>query len=269
MIRNEGDKLSKVVVCTPKSEYFRLDNLRAHNIAQIADPKMAKEQHDKLKSLLKGFGCEVIDIPELAGHPNSVFTRDTSLCTPQGYIKLRMGLQTRRGEEDWIAKTLDSIGESQAGSIKEPGTTEGGDIFLAGSVAFVGHSQRTNANGVRQLSRMLQAMNYEVRAITLPKSHLHLGSLMSVIGPRHVLCCRGFFPDKFLDGFEKIEVPCDTFGSANVICLGDNEVLANSADREVIKQLERARIKVNAIDLSEFAKGRGGASCLILPVERK
>jgi N-dimethylarginine dimethylaminohydrolase len=51
--------------------------------------------------------------------------------------------------------------------------------------------------------------------------------------------------------------------------LGDNEVLANSADREVIKQLERARIKVNTIDLYEFAKGRGGASCLILPIERK
>ncbi len=44
----------------------------------------------------------MINIPELANHPNSVFTRDTALCTPNGYIKLRLGLESRQGEEEWI-----------------------------------------------------------------------------------------------------------------------------------------------------------------------
>jgi len=269
MLRNQGERLTRVVVCTPQTEYFRVRNLKVHNIAEIANPEKAREQHDNLKSILRNFGCEVIDIQELAGHPNSIFTWDTALSTPQGYIKLRMGLRTRQGEEEWMAKALDSLGEPQAGSIKEPGTAEGGDIILAGRVAFIGQTQRTNKSGVKQASRLLTGMNYEIRSIILPKSYLHLGSAMSLVGPNRVLCFRGVFPDEFFEGFEKIEISCNAFASANVVCLGDNELIADSANIAATRELERAGMVVHAVDLSEFAKGRGGPSCLILPVERK
>jgi len=98
MLRNEGERLKRVVVCTPRKEYARASNLEKHNIGELSDPKLAIEQHDRLKSKLRQFGTEVIDIPELDEHPNSVFTRDTALCTPQGYVKLRLGLKTRLGE---------------------------------------------------------------------------------------------------------------------------------------------------------------------------
>ena len=52
MLRNEGDKLSRVVVCTPRYEYFHIDDPKAHNIAQVADPDVARQQHDELKSAL-------------------------------------------------------------------------------------------------------------------------------------------------------------------------------------------------------------------------
>jgi len=269
MLRNQGERLTRVVVCTPQTEYFRVTNLKVHNIAEIANPERAREQHDHLKAILKKFGCEVIDIQELAGHPNSIFTWDTALSTPKGYIKLRMGLRTRRGEEDWMAKTLESLGEPQAGSIKEPGTAEGGDIILAGRKAFIGQTKRTNKSGVKQLSRLLTDMNYEVRSITLPESYLHLGSAMSLIGPDRVLCFRGVFPDEFFDGFDRIEISCNAFASANVVCLGNDEIIADKANAVAIKELERSGMVVHAVDLSEFAKGRGGPTCLILPVERK
>lgn len=269
MLRNEGDRLSRVVVCTPRSEYFCVNNYKAHNITQLADQNKAKQQHDKLKSILAGFGCEVIDIPELPSHPNSVFMRDTALCTPKGYIKLKMGLSTRRGEEVWIAQVLDSIGEPHAGSIKEPGTVEGGDVILAGSVAFIGHSPRTNEDGVKQLSSLLSAMNYEVRSITMHLPYLHIGGAMSIIGPKYALCCHEVFPDDFFNGFDKVEVFSDTFICGNVICLGNNELIADIANIRAVKELRGAGFIVHAIDLSEFVKGAGGPSCLIMPVERK
>jgi len=77
MLRNEGDRLSRVVLCTPRDEYFRVSNLEKHNITQIADRNQAIQQHDMLKSKIMEFGSEVIDIPEIANHPNSFFTRDT------------------------------------------------------------------------------------------------------------------------------------------------------------------------------------------------
>ena len=269
MLRNEGDRLTRVVVCTPREEYFRVSNLEKHNITQLADHNLAIQQHDTLKSKLMEFGSDVIDIPELANHPNSVFTRDTALCTPNGYIKLRLGLDTRQGEEGWMSRVLDSIGEPCVGEIRAPGTVEGGDVILTGSVAFVGRSIRTNDEGVRQLSAFLSAMSYEVRAIQLPDSILHLDKAMMVVGPDRILYCGELIPDNSLKGFDVIEVSCEGFTTANIICLGENELIVERSNHEVIKRLEANGLIAHDLDLSEFAKGTGGPNCLIMPVERK
>lgn len=268
MLRNEGDRLTRVVVCSPGKEYFGVKNLKAHNFAARPDPEKAKKQHVLLKTTLKTFGADVIDVDEMSSHPNSVFTRDTSACTPQGYIQLRMGLATRRGEEYWMAQALEGLKEPQAGRILSPGTVEGGDIILAGSVAFVGCSQRTNANGIRQLSFLLEKMGYEIRTAAIPPPHLHLMGIMSLIGPQHVLCCKNFFDKDFLKGFDWAEVEGITFISGNVICLGEGELIAEASNIAVIEALEKREFKVHALGLSEFVKGSGGSSCLILPVER-
>ena len=268
MLRSEGDRLTRVVVCSPDKEYFEVKNLKAHNLAARANPKKAKNQHDLLKSIMKKFGAAVIDIRELGSHPNSVFTRDTSVCTPQGYVQLRMGLTTRQGEGTWMAQILDGLKEPKAGRIQAPGTVEGGDIILAGSVAFIGCSKRTNTNGVRQLAILLEKMDYKIRIANIPPPHLHLGGIMSLVGPHHILCSKGFFDKKLLRGFELIEVGDQTFISGNVICLGEGELIAEASNTAAIKALEKRGFKVNALDLSEFVKGQGGPSCLILPVER-
>jgi len=269
MLRSEGERLRKVIVCTPEKEYFRIDNLKAHNIEEIADKKKAKKQHDELKRILRNFGSIVIDIPELQNHPNSVFTRDTAVCTPKGYIKLRTGLETRRGEKKWMSEILDSLGESLAGSIKEPGTVEGGDIILGGKVAFIGHSLRTNKEGVKQISEILKSMNYEIRVINLPEHHLHIGGAMTMIGPENILCCKNVFPKDFFKGFEVTEIECVSSITSNVIYLGNQEIILDHSNYKAIEALERKGYKIHAIDLSEFVKGRGGPSCLILPVERR
>ncbi|MFQ6069214.1 MAG: dimethylarginine dimethylaminohydrolase family protein [Candidatus Aminicenantales bacterium] len=268
MLTNEGHRLARVVVCSPGKEYFGVSNLKAHNILEKADPQKAGEQHKRLKTVIAEFGAEVIDADELGGHPNSVFTRDTSLCTPQGYIHLRMGLATRRGEEEWMAEILDGMDEPQAAKIHPPGTVEGGDIILAGGVAFIGHSRRTNKEGVLQVSGMLKKMGYEVRIAAISPPHLHLGGLMSLVGEEHVLCSRGFFEDDFFRGFDLIEVECEMFVSANVICLGEGELIAEVSNTIAVEALEKRRFKVHTLDLSEFIKGQGGPSCLILPVSR-
>ncbi len=268
MVRNEGERLRRVIVSPPKSEYFRVSDPKSHNIGQVANRAKAIEQHRRLCGLMRRSGARVIRLDELAGHPNSVFTRDSSLVTPEGYIKLRMGLRTRRGEEDWMAAALDSLGVPCAGEIRPPGTVEGGDVILADKVAFVGDSERTNAAGVKQLSRFLEAMGYEVRVIILPTAHLHIGGAMSLVGPKAVLCCRGLFPAGFFSGFEMISIPCGHSVSGNVICLGEGEVVVEKTNKAAARVLKDNGFKVHLLDLSEFVKGRGGPTCLILPVDR-
>ncbi|MGD9344589.1 MAG: arginine deiminase family protein [Candidatus Aminicenantes bacterium] len=269
MLKNEGRRLTKVAVCTPGREYFSVTDLRSHNITEVPDPGRTLEQFAILKSILKKAGCEVVDASELPGHPNSVFTRDVSLVTPRGYIKLKMGLDSRRGEEEWMAAILDSLGEPYVGGVNLPGTVEGGDVILAEDVAFVGHSQRTNLEGIEQISEFLENMGYEVRIHRMDFRYLHLGGAMSMIGLRRILCCRDVFSEGFFAGFDTVEVPHRGPSTGNVICLQENEVIANIAENvEAIREMEKEGIQVHAIDLSEFRKGTGGPTCLILPIER-
>ncbi|MBI9087020.1 MAG: hypothetical protein JEZ11_25730 [Desulfobacterales bacterium] len=268
MVTSEGDRLQRVVVCTPNKEYGRADNRKEHNIGKLGDPGMAIEQHDRLKSRLKAFGAEVIDVPEMVGHPNSVFTRDASLCTPEGYINLRLGLATRRGEEAWMAEVLEGLKVPVVGQILAPGTVEGGDVVLAGKAAFIGRSVRTNKNGVEQLSSLLEAMGYEVRVIELPDTILHLDKVLMTLGPDRVLYCKDIISPKHIKGFDGVEISCGGNSTANIICLGDGEFIVNHANSMVAGRLETEEFVVHALDLGEFAKGMGGPNCLIMPVAR-
>ncbi len=265
---NEGNRLKRVIVCAPRREYFRVDDLEAHNIEAAANPVMARRQHAALRAALREAGARVIGLAELEGHPNSVFARDAGLVTPFGYVQLRMGLGTRRGEDGWLAAALASRGVPCAGRIEPPGTVEGGDVILAGRVAFVGRSARTNASGLRQLSRLLADMDFEIRTIRLPASRLHIGGEMSLAGPGTVLCYKGLFPSGFFEGFETIEIPESGTASANIISLGGGKVLVGKTNSAAIEALGKAGFTVRTLDLSEFIKGRGGPSCLIMPVER-
>ena len=259
--------MKKVIVSSPASEYYRYDNLMLHNLDIASTPEKAILQHNDLKKALNGAGCEVVDIPELQGHPNSVFTRDMSVCVPNGYIHLLMGLISRRGEEDRMARILDKSGLECLGKIEPPGTAEGGDVILAGNIAFIGNSRRTNLEGGEQLAGILASVGYEVRRANVPQPFLHLGGAMSFISPDRILCCDNIFPDDLFSGFERITIPMNDFISGNVICVRENEVIAEMSNVSAIYILQRSGCRIIDIDLSEFIKGNGGPSCLIMPVE--
>ena len=269
MVKNEGDPLKRVIVCTPKEEYARAGNRKEHNIGDLGDPAAAIRQHDALKETLGAFGADVLDVPELPGHPNSVFTRDGAICTPQGYIKLNLGLPTRQSEGAWMAHVLNAQGERCIGEIKQPGTVEGGDVVLAGNVAFLGRSIRTNEEGIRQISQIMAPMGYAIRVIDLPETILHLDKALMVLGAKQVLHCNALVSPDDIRGFDGIEISCSGNTTANVICLGHKQVIVNRSNELVIDRLKNKGYKVHDLDLSEFAKGMGGPNCLIMPVERR
>jgi dimethylargininase len=142
-----------------------------------------------------------------------------------------------------MAQHLESLGIKKAGSISGNGTVEGGDVILAGNVAFVGRSRRTNDKGVEQISKILNALNFEVRTVTVPEPFLHLGGAMSILSHDDVLCCQGIFPVNFFNGVNRIEVPGDSFVSGNVISLGNNEVVAEKTNTTAINILKKMDIR--------------------------
>jgi len=268
MLKNEGDRLTKVAVCSPHYEYFRVDNLQAHNIREVANQDLAKAQHAALCALLTNRGVEVSDIGECPGHPNSVFTRDMAVGTSKGYIQASMGIPTRVGEDRWMADALNRLGEPSAGAIQPPGTVEGGDVVLGGRVAFVGQTQRTNPEGIRQLTVLFDRMGIEVRIVQLPETYLHLDQAVGVLGPDRLMVCRSVFDEELFRGYRTVLLPCQGH-NVNFICLAPNEIIVPASNLPLIEAAEKNRVLTHVLDLSEFAKGTGGPNCLVMPIERR
>lgn len=266
---NEGGVLRRVAVSAPADAYFEVEDREYHNIPEAADRAAAGVQHGALASLMREEGAEVVNLAEHPDQPNSVFTRDSALVVGEGHIRVRMGLESRQGETLWMSDHLERLGSPCLGEIEAPGTLEGGDVILMGETAFVGRSCRSNEAGVEQLASILDRLGIETRVAAVADDAMHIGGVMSAIGPGQVVCCAGRFPDGYFDGFDTVEVPFLHPSSGNVICLGEGRVVVNMAENGVTASaLAAAGLTVFDLDLSEFRKGAGGPTCLILPLER-
>jgi len=267
MKKNEDSRLERVVVCAPKQEYFNsVEDPTRYNFNETAYKKTAVQQHKNLRTAMEDFGVEVNNIEEMPGHPHSIFTRDMAVSTAEGYIKVRMRMGPRRGEEDWMAKFLDGRGEPCVVEIKEPGTVEGSDVLIVGSVAFVGITQRTNVDGVIQISDILKILGYEVRPVVLPSYYSHLDQVIGILSPERVICRAHLFPYDYFRGFEVSNINGRNH-NVNLICLGEDKIIASASNPELIFAVEEAGVEVNVLDLSELIKGAAGPNGLIMPIK--
>ncbi len=269
LLKDKGFSLKEVVMCSPVTEYFLVDDKLKHNITENADKKGAIAQHKKLVRLIEKSGVRVLLIKELPGHPNSVFAKDTAVSTPRGFIKLRMGIRSRIGEETWMRDYLRGKKVPEFASITKPGTAEGGDVVFAGQVAFVGISSRTNKHGALQMKDLLERNGFEVRTFKVPHPFLHLGGAMSFIGENTILCVEKIFPINFFAGFKTVVIPNNGFVSGNVITLNNKRLIVSDNNLIAIQKLKKAGFEIFKCCLSEFIKGTGGPSCLIMPTFRK
>ncbi len=260
-------EFNRAILCKPSQSFFNVSNYEFHNINPGIKRKLAIKQFLNLENTLKNLGVDIVYTNELEDHPNSVFVRDTAVIVKGGFIRVKMGLKSRRGEEEKMAYFLSKMGLDEYGRIDPPGTLEGGDVIIGKNVVFIGISSRTNEEGARQMSKILHSLDFEVRIAKFKGSFLHIGGGMSLIGENTVIYCKDSFPKNFFKGFHKIEVSCDNFIGGNVISINGNNIVAEKGNLSAIDKLKRYGFNVIPIDLSEFVRGNGGPGCLVLPLD--
>jgi len=116
-------------------------------------------------------------------------------------------------------------------------------------------TRRTNLEGIRQLTAILNPLGVAVRVIALPDLFLHLDQTLGVLGPDTLAVCQDVFEAEALDGFRTICLPCRRF-NVNFICLGPGEIIVPAVNHPLIAAAQAVNVRVHAVDLSEFAKGR-------------
>jgi N-dimethylarginine dimethylaminohydrolase len=198
-------------------------------------------------------------------------------------ILCRMGKEARSGEPALHRELFERAGIPVLGAIEPPGTLEGGDVaWLTPEVLAVGHSYRTNAAGIAQLTALLAPKGIEVLPVDLPHFRgpsdvFHLMSILSPVDRDLAVVYAPLMPIGFRNrlhdlGYHLVEVPdaeFDTLGS-NVLAVAPRQCLMAAGNPLTEAALRREGCTVMTYAGSEISlKGGGGPTCLTRPWRRQ
>ena len=252
--------------------YLSKPDLLASKIEYIAFEKILKSQEVDIKYFPKDKQLSL----------DSVYCRDASIATDYGMIICTMGKEGRILEPEAQRKTFLNSDIAILGTIQAPGTLEGGDVaWLNEKTLAVGHTYRTNLEGIRQLKALLAPNGVEVIVADLPhyrgvEDVFHLMSILSPVDKDLAVVYSPLMPIRFrnqlLDlGYKLIEVPEDEFESmgCNVLALGPRKCVMVEGNPLTKAALEKAGCEVITYIGQEISvKGGGGPTCLTRPLQR-
>jgi dimethylargininase len=228
------------------------------------DVERATEHHAAYCGALEECGLKLTPLPADEQFPDSTFVEDAAVVTEQRAILSNPGAPSRRGEISAISTALGRV-YSSLDVIYPPGTLEGGDVCVTDGVVLIGLSERTNAEGARQLSDILKRDGYSARTVdirTIP-GILHLKSGIACLGERTLLVWDVLASHPAFAGYEIIGVPPEEAYAAN--CVLVNGKLLFARGYPLLENILRDRgMDLILLETSEFRKMDGGLSCLSL-----
>ena len=146
-----------------------------------------------------------------------------------------------------------------------PGTLEGGDVLRIGRKLFVGLTKRSNAEGIRQLTEILQPLGYEVIAVPVTGC-LHLKSAVTYLGGNTLLANRSWFDTTPFADYDWIDVDPAEPHAANALALCGKVIFPASFPRTHAR-IEARGFFATPLDISELQKAESGLTCSSLLFE--
>jgi dimethylargininase len=228
------------------------------------DVSLALSQHDDYCRALVSCGLEVIRLPADLHHPDSTFVEDTAVLISRSAILTRPGAAPRLGEVAEMREPL-QLFYSSIHEITAPGTLDGGDVCEAGSHFFIGISRRTNQEGARQLSQLLEAEGFSSSTIDIRgmSSILHLKSGIACLNNNDLAVMEELADRKEFSAYNLIRVPDEESYACNCVLVNDR-VLMPAGFPRLQNDLARRGYNSLPLEMSEFRKMDGGLSCLSL-----
>ena len=280
-------KLASVYLKSAKNSFLSEEELSEHweTLQYLSKPNFKKslEEYAAFQTFFREKNISTCFFPiNKKTKIDSIYCRDASIATDFGIIICNMGKQGRIHEPYAQLEAYKMNNVNILGEIKFPGTLEGGDVaWLDQHTLAVGHTYRTNEEGISQLEGLLQPKGIEIIVVELPhykgKSDVfHLMSILSPVDKNLAVVYSPLMPIKFRNellerGFQLVEVPEQEFDSmgCNVLAVAPRDCLMVAGNPITRKLLEDAGASVHIYEGNEISvKGGGGPTCLTRPIDR-
>ena len=253
------------------------------NYLSQPDFDAAKKEYKNFEDCLKTSGVEIHHFPrDSSVKIDSIYCRDAAIATDFGMIICNMGKKERENEPISQLQTFKKNRIPVLGKIESPGTLEGGDVaWIDKKTLAVGHTYRTNEEGISQLKNMLEPKGVKIITVELPhykgpSDVFHLMSIFSPVDKDLAVIYSPLMPIKFRNelikrGFAFVEVADDEFESmaCNVLALAPRKCLMLQGNPKTYRKLLASGCEVISYLGEEISvKGGGGPTCLTRPYLR-
>ena len=223
------------------------------------DVYLARAQHDGYRRHLDQAGHTIEVVPTDETQPDCVFIEDTAVIVGEVAVIARPGAISRRAEPPPVARALAT--RFSTAEIAVPGTLDGGDVFVMGDALYVGHSARTNSDGIGQLRAIafdqgLGVVTVGVRAV------LHLKSAVLPIDPETVVVTPGAVDEEPLDGLHILYEEEKERHRFSALPLGNGQVLVTANAPATAETVSALGHDVVSIDVSQIQAADGGLTCM-------
>lgn len=219
------------------------------------DVERARAQHRAYRKTLADLGLDVIALEPDDEHADACFVEDNAVVHGGKALICRMGAESRRDEVGGVEAALSHYLTTRRAT--EPATVEGGDVVHLPDRLISGLSQRTNDEGVHQMSEWLGVRVDTIKDPTM----MHLKSYVTALGEKTVISSRRFADHPILSKFEVICVPDEEAYAADTLTVGGT-VLMPAGMPKSARLVRAAGFDVVPMDVGEFEKCDGAVTCL-------
>jgi dimethylargininase len=223
----------------------------------------ALAQHDAYIKAMESLGVKVRVLPADESYPDSCFVEDVAVVSEKCAVVTNPGAPSRNAEIKAIIPVLEDFWAKESiHRISAPGTLEGGDVMRVENTFYAGLSERTNAEGIRQFTAIMERYGYKTAAVPLTEV-LHLKTGVNYLDGNKLLVTGEFITKQEFASFDKIVIPREEDYAANCLWINGTVILpAGFPKTEAI--IRRLGWPVLPVDTAEFRKLDGGLSCLSL-----
>ena len=249
----------RVAIVRPPSDAFA----RAISSSGAAiDPERARAQHAAYRAALADL-VEVVALPADEELPDACFVDDCAVVLGGQALLARLGAPSRAAEPERLAEVLAGLVD-ELHRMTAPATLDGGDVLRLGRTLVAGRSERTGQAGIGQLTRFAEAVGGRVEVAAVPSGTLHLQSAVTSLADDAVVGTAELLEQPALRGVaSKVVVPPEEAAAGNVLAVGTTVVLPAGCPGTAAA-VAALGFEVREVDLGEFHKADGGATCLSL-----
>lgn len=278
-VASEVTRLRAVLMRRPGKEIENFDHNAVRFRAGI-DADKFREQHDGLVNIYRDHGVDVFYVEnQREDRPNAFFMRDLVFMTPEGAIICRPAMESRRGEERFVAETLAKLGVPIIRTINGDGIFEGANaMWVDRRTVILATGSRANRSGISQVEYELTRMGVEqIIPMAIPYGHAHIDGLLNFAREDIVMVHAPQVPYDVCaalmkKGIKILEAPSQTEAKEtmgiNFVALEPGLIVQPAGNPRCREELEKNGIRVIPLDISELLKGWGAIHCMTVFLKR-